>query len=72
MLFAVKSKSPIVPIWISKKPKVFRKTKIVIGEPYELSEFYDKKLDEKTLKKAGEIVNKKLIELGKKCKNGEI
>lgn len=72
VLFAVKSKSPIVPIWISKKPKAFRKTKIVIGKPYELTEFYDKKLDEKTLKKAGEIVNKNLIELGKKCKNGEI
>lgn len=72
VLFAVKSKAPIIPIWISRKPRAFRKTKIIIGKPYELSDYYGKKLDEKTLKEAGKIVNSKLLELGKKCINGEI
>lgn len=71
-MFAIKSKSPIVPVWINRKPKAFRLTKYIIGEPFELSEFYDKKLDEQTLNEAGAIINQKLIETGKKYTNGKI
>ncbi len=71
-LFAVKCKAPIVPVWISRKPKLFRLTRIEIGEPYELSDFYDKKFDETAIKEAGKIVNEKILELGKKYTNGKV
>lgn len=71
-MFAIKSKSPIVPVWISRKPKLFRLTRFYIGEPFELTEFYDKKLDEATLNEASKIINEKQLELGKRDKNGKI
>lgn len=61
-MFAIKSKSPIVPIWIKKRPKLFRFNTLRYGEPFTLNEFYDKKLDSETLSKAGEIITKKLLE----------
>ena len=62
-MFAIKAKVPIVPIFISKKPKPFRRNKIFIGEPFTLEEFYGKKLDNLELEKAGEIVTRKMNEV---------
>ncbi len=62
-LIAIKTKTPIVPIWVEKKPRLFRRSVYRIGEPYELSEFYGVKLDEETLKKADAIVREKMLEL---------
>lgn len=71
-MFALKTKSPVIPIWISRKPRLFRLTKIYIGEPFELSEFYDKRLDEQTLNDAGKIINSKILELRNKDTNGKV
>lgn len=65
-MIAIKTKSPIVPIWIAKRPKLFRTSVYYIGEPFELSEFYGKKLDEDLLNKANEIVRTKMLELREK------
>lgn len=62
-MFAIKAKVPIVPIFISKKPKPFRRNKIFIGEPFTLEEFYGKKLDNEELEKAGKIVTRKMNEV---------
>ena len=62
-LIAIKTKTPIVPMWVVSKPKAFRKSKIIIGEPYELSDFYGKKLDEVTLEEANKVVREKMLEL---------
>ena len=45
-VFAVKAKCPIVPIMIERKARVFRKNHIIIGKPFELSDYYGKKLNE--------------------------
>jgi 1-acyl-sn-glycerol-3-phosphate acyltransferase len=71
-MFAIKSKAPVIPVWYERKPRLFRLTKVYIGEPFELTEFYDKKLDENTLNEAGKIISTKLLELGKKDTNGKI
>ena len=39
-VFAVKTKTQIVPILFNTKIKIFRKTYMIVGKPYELSEFY--------------------------------
>ncbi len=62
-MIAIKTKTPIVPVWINKKSKLFRLVKIYIGKPFELTEFYDQKLDEETLEKASEVVRAKFLEL---------
>ncbi len=62
-LIAIKTKTPIVPIWIERKPKLFRKSIYHIGQPFELSEFYGAKLDEETLERANQIVREKILEL---------
>lgn len=62
-LFAIKSKTPILPCYITSKPKLFSKNNLLIGKPFELSEFYDKKLDKDTLVEAQELLLQKMNEL---------
>ena len=62
-IFAVKSKKPIVPIMMKNKPRLFRKTKVYIGKPFELSDYYSKKLDEETLKSINDLIFNKMNEV---------
>lgn len=62
-LIAIKTKTPVVPVWIMRKPKLFRLSTYVIGKPFELTQFYDAKLDEETLKKADNFVREKMLEV---------
>jgi len=64
-MFAIKSKTPITPMWIVRKPKVFRKNVILIGESFELSEFYNEKLTKEVLDKASIIITEKMMDLKK-------
>lgn len=62
-MIAIKTKSPVVPIWIERKHRLFRKSVYHTGKPFELSEFYGTKLDEETLNKANAIVREKMLEV---------
>ena len=62
VVFSVKAKCPIVPIMMLKKAKMFSRTKIIIGKPFELSEYYGKKLSEEDINALGQIVREKMIE----------
>lgn len=62
-MIAIKSKTPIVPVWISRRPKAFRRTIIKIGEAFELSEFYGMKLTDEILQQATNIIVQKMEEL---------
>lgn len=62
-MLAIKAKAPIIPVWVYNRPHAFRMTKILIGEPYELNEFYGAKITEEVLDKASEIVSQKLNQL---------
>ncbi len=55
-LFAIKAKAPIIPVYILSKPKLFKRNKILIGKPYELSEYYDQKLTKEVMDEAGDKV----------------
>ena len=59
-VFAVKSKKPIVPIAILKKAKIFRKNYLYVGNPFELSEYYDKKLTDEDTKNIDSIIYEQL------------
>ena len=68
-MFAIKAKVPIVPIFILRQPKLFRRNKIFIGKPFTLEEFYDRRLDSEELGKAGEIVLAKMEEIRQQSLN---
>lgn len=74
-LFAVKAKKPLVPLYIYKKPKIFRKTRIIVGKPFEFTEYYGKKLTSEDFEAMDLIIAEKLIEqkniLTEKVKNKE-
>ena len=62
-MFAIKSKSPIVPMWFVDKPKAFHRNVLLIGEPFYLEGFEGKRLTQDVLNEASEIVTKKMFEL---------
>ena len=68
-MFAIKAKVQIVPMFIVRKPKVWRRNKVVIGQPFELTEFYGKKLSAEDLSQATEILAKKMEELRESALN---
>ena len=66
VIFAVKTKSPIVPVFINRKARLFRKTYMMIGKPFELSEYYDKKLTEQDFNDLSNVIRDKILEV-KEC-----
>ena len=68
-MFAIKAKVPVVPIFILRRPKIFRRNKIFIGQPFTLDEFYGKRLDSEELDRAGEIVTAKMNEIRQQALN---
>ena len=43
-VMAIRTKTPIIPIMLYNKPRFFRMTHVLIGDPVELTEYYDRKL----------------------------
>jgi 1-acyl-sn-glycerol-3-phosphate acyltransferase len=62
-IFAIKCKSPIIPTYIVKRPKLFRFNRVIVGKPFELSQFYDQKPTKEILQAASDIIFYKLKEL---------
>jgi len=56
---------PIVPMFILNKPKFWRRNKVFFGEPFELSDFYGKRLGSEEMAQASKIVEEKINELRK-------
>lgn len=59
-MLAIKAKVPVVPMYINRKPKMFHKTIITIGEPFELDAFYGQKANEEVLSQASKLVAEKM------------
>lgn len=70
--FAVKAKVPIVPVMMERKLRFLRRNYVIVGKPFYLEEFYDKKLSEEDVSKIDNIVFEKmkeqLVELENKIK----
>ena len=61
-VFAVKAKCPIVPMMLLKKARPFSVTKLIIGEPFYLDEFYNKKITPEVVEEMDKIVAIKMKE----------
>ena len=62
MIFSLKSRAPIVPIIIHHKARFLRRNYMIIGKPFELDEFYGKKLTDEDVKRTNEILREKMEE----------
>lgn len=62
-MLAIKGKVPVVPMFVLKKPKFWRRNKVFVGEPFELSDFYGKKLSSEELAAASKIIEDKINNL---------
>lgn len=60
---SIKTKTPIIPIVQVKKIKVFKRSYYYYGEPFELSEYYDKKITDEDIKEADEKLRQKLEDM---------
>ncbi len=60
---AIRARVPIVPVAIYKKPRPFRMAHILYGEPFELSDFYGKKLTDEEIARADEIIKEHILSL---------
>ena len=68
-MLAVKSKVPVLPVAIISSYKFFRRTKVVIGKPIELTEYYDKKLLNEDYLKISLDIMKTINELKRDTEN---
>ena len=48
---------------MQKKARIFRKTRIIVGKPIYLDEYYDKKLSVDEINDLGTLVRNKMIEI---------
>ncbi len=55
-LFALKTKSPIVPMYIAKKPRPFVFNKMFYGEPIDLTKYYDMRSTKEVLTEVSALV----------------
>ena len=63
---AIKAKAPIIPVVIYKRPKLFCMTHILIDDPIELSEYYDRKLTEEDFVEADNKLRNHMLEMRRK------
>ena len=64
--FAIRTKSPIVPMLYYSSPKLFKRNWLYVGEPFTLEEFYGARTPEK-MHEATEVVRLKMDETRKLC-----
>ncbi len=60
---SIKTRTPIIPIVQIKKIKAFRKSKVFYGEPFEFSDYYDKKITAEDIEECDGILLNKFNEL---------
>lgn len=60
---AIKTKTPLIPVVIYKRPKWFRCTHVLVGEPVDLSKYYDRKLSGEELVEADEVVRQTMLDM---------
>ena len=62
-LMAIKTKTPIIPFVACNRPKLFKRVHVVFGEPFEFTEYYDRKLSREDYEEAEQKLVQKMYEL---------
>lgn len=61
-LFAVKARVPVYPVMCLRKTRPFCRTKIIVGDGFELTEFYDRKMSAEDYAEAENVIREKMLE----------
>ncbi|KGF12780.1 hypothetical protein HMPREF1639_05230 [Peptostreptococcus sp. MV1] len=69
-LFSIKSKSDIIPMSIITNYRIFSKVKVIIGQPIDMSEYYNSKVAKTEYPKISQDVFDKVVENFNKNKEG--
>ena len=67
-VMAIRCKVPIIPMVIYKKPRFFRCAHILIGDPFEFTEYYDRKLTDEDIARADGELRARMMEMRAKHK----
>jgi len=62
-VFSIKANAPVVPIFITKKPRIFCLNKIVVGDPIYFDESFK---GEEGTERANNVIREKMLELKSK------
>lgn len=62
-LFAIKAKVPVYPVVSNGKTKFLRRTKIVVGDAIDFSEFYDIKMTPEDYERAENIIRDAMLKI---------
>lgn len=65
-VMAIKTKTPVIPVMMYNKPRFFRRAHILIGDPIELTEYYDRKLTDEDFAEADNKLRDMMLELREK------
>lgn len=61
-MFAIKARVPVYPVMCPHKTRLFRRTKILVGDPIDLSAFYERRLTAEDYAAAEEVIREKMLE----------
>ena len=64
-MFALKAQCNVVPMYFTKKPGFLRFTKLIIGKPINLEEYFDLKTTKENISIVGEKIKNSMIDLKK-------
>ncbi len=62
-VMSIKTKTPIIPMVIYKRPRWFRMTHILVGEPLEFSEYYGKKMTEEEMASVDDRLREHMLKM---------
>ena len=62
-MIALKNNAPVIPVYIKGQYKLFRRMKVIIGEPIMLSDYVGNKTDQATVEAATRFLENKLKDM---------
>lgn len=71
-MISIKTKTPIVPVVMAKKMRIFRRVRIFYGDPIEFTDYYDKKLTAQDIENCDSILKEKMIEMYREVNGGKL
>lgn len=60
---SIMTKTPVVPVVIAKRSKIFRKNHVYYGQPLEFSDYYGKKLTKEDYEACDDLLKEKMLEM---------
>ena len=60
-LFAIRAKVPVYPVMCLRKTRLFRRTKIIVGDAVDLSAYYDRRMTAEDYEEAESVIRESML-----------